>query len=275
MSLSSLTVSLTVGAVVGVTTYAFYYLGAFDKPVFTVKDHLCWRRKQLVDSGKEQEDTAQHLCAIVALSRDPNLGQVIPRLVNQTLQAIRIARPQQAVELLQQGAAGYGSPSGAAMLGLGLYWDDPARVKEPRYAVGWAVGCPTFAEAKAWAQAAQAHLHNKEKDGNKSNKNNSNNNNNTAPTKMVAVRIPAAGPVLTGAIPWRNALTPALAPLWGQWRRAFRAQAALGLLAPKGNECVACEFYVTGPKGPDDMVVIDYTILLSDTTQLLNDTFPE
>ena len=269
MSPSSLTVSLTVGAVVGVTTYAFYYLGAFDKPVFTVKDHLCWRRKQLVDSRKEKEDTSQHLYALVALSRDPNLGQVIPRLVNQTLQTLRIARPQQAVELLQQGAAGYGSPSGAAMLGLGLYWDDPSVVKEPRYAIGWAVGCSTFVEAKAWAQAAQAHLHKKEKDGN-SNKN----KNNNALTKMVAVRIPATGPVLTGAIPWRNALTPALAPLWGQWRRAFRAQAALGL-APKGKECVACEFYVTGPKGPDDMVVIDYTILVSDTTQLLNDTFPE
>lgn len=281
---------LTVTAAVAVTGGFAWWLGLLDRPPFVAKDTLFHRSTTTTKKAKNK-----CLYVIAAFSNDKNFAKVIPALVMDTLEAIELGSGRDQREKIKvklaQAARDYGS-SGPS-LNIGVYFDDPAATDKPRYAIGWAIAADTVAEAQAIATAASDY-HRRSKQENESSAS-------TPFCKMI--RIPT-GPVLTASIPWRHMLTPAIAPML-HWGRAYQAYVAGGYKTPgpargivkpqERNEIdgnVACEFYVTGPSGAKDqaatsgdeqeppcpgknMVAIDYTILMSDTTELWNDSYPE
>mmetsp|Transcript_1786 Transcript_1786/g.3135 ORF Transcript_1786/g.3135 Transcript_1786/m.3135 type:complete len:235 (-) Transcript_1786:884-1588(-) len=215
-----------------------YWAGLLDRPEFKYQEHIV--------SSKEE------IYVIVALCREKEIAKHVMRF----LQAINagIHANENSSSLLKEVADKYGCPEGTTSVSVGLYFDNPNESEKPRWAIGWAVGTKTFDEAKELAEKVKKESGLEE--------------------KVVAARI-GPGPVVTGRIPWRNFLTPSLIGPMIHWKRAFDAYNAGGYKSegPQGTEgTVACEIYVMSPKGKSNW--IDYVVLMGNTKNVWNDTFP-
>lgn len=170
--------ALTLAAAGAVLGGIGYWIGLFDRPEFKYKENLL--------SSKEE------IYVLLALCREKSIGQHVMRLLEGTTKAVDAAassHQKDSSSLLGDVAVKYGCPEGTKSVSVGLYFDDPHKKGEPRWGLGWAVATNTFEEAKELAKTAN------ELSG--------------MDEKMVAVRI-GPGPVVTGRIPWRSFLTPAL-----------------------------------------------------------------
>lgn len=221
--------------------YCLYSVGALDRPRFRVRDSVVWSSRDDAYWAKHDR-TTEYLYAIVALSHDGSYGRVIQRLLPATSAAVGAAVPAVAPPLAAQR---YGAPSGADSLSVALYFDDPATVRQPRWALGWLVAADTFQQAREWATKANDSAWNE-------------------PEPLVAVRL-GAGRVLTARVPWRHVLTPALAPSL-HWRRGF---AVYTRLFPDRPSPPCAEFYVTGPHQSREWM--DYVIWLEDMAHTWRD----
>jgi hypothetical protein len=216
-----------------------FLTGLFDRPKFVYREFLLESKKELY--------------VLMAPCKENGFAKHMPRICQGTLDAVQALKGS--TKLLADGAALYGSPKGAERLFIGLFFDDPWLTNTPRWAIGWVVDVKDFAEAKTLAEEA----------------------NKTKPAKLtepiVAVRV-GPGPGIAGRLPWRTMLTPRMAPMV-QWARAFAAYRKGGYKSHgrEGEEgSVACEVYVTGPN--DSYEYIDYIVLMGDTRNVWDDTFP-
>lgn len=224
-----------------VVLYFLYRVGALDRPRFVVRDAAVWSCDDKHPYWKQHDKRTEYLYAIMAVSHEREYGKAIQRLLPATSTAVGAAVPPQAPAAA---AALYGAPKGSDSLSVALYFDDPAVVRKPRWAIGWLVAAATHKQAVEWRKAAQTSW--------------------AQPEPLVAVRI-GAGRVLNARIPWRHVLTPAIAP-YLHWSRGF---AAYTRLFPDRPSPVAAEFYVTGPN--QKRAWMDYTIFLNDITHTWQD----
>ena len=156
---------------------AGYLLGVFDRPTFVKKDSI-------VPNNPDQQ-----LYAIVALSRNKNIGKSIMPLLQGTRRGID-AQPE-AQNYYRKAASDYGCPDQTDTLSVGVYLDDPQTCDAPRWAIGWAVGTPSFSQAQDMVDSVKKESGLDED------------------VVIKAVRI-GPGPALVGRIPWRTFLTPSL-----------------------------------------------------------------
>lgn len=192
------------------------------------------------------------LYLILASTNTKDIGGNIERLMKGTLHAIEdIAKDNMA-----QAATAYGAPEGAERLGVGLYFDDPMKTNHPRWGLGWAIRVNDEGELqKLFLQISEVWR---------------------LEEPFRTVKVDGGTKVLRGRIPWRVALTPAIAPML-HWSRGFRAYTEGGYTSYSGRKeeegSVACEVYVTGKY--DSMEYIDYNILMGDTSKIFDSMFPE
>lgn len=225
-----------IAVLLGVATYQ---LGVFERPTFVHHENLMDREK-----GHE-------LYAIVATATEKNIGQHVMRLLNGTLQGIN-STDTGSVHL-KTAAELYGAPEGAEYLGVGLYFEDPAKSDAPRWAIGWGVATKNFGDAKHLAEEVKKAS--------------------SLDEPVRAVRI-GKDHVLKAKIPWHNSFTPWIAPML-HWGRAFK-EYEKGGYESSGREgedgSIACEIYVMGPR--DTYQYIDYVVLMGDTKHTWDDALP-
>ena len=222
-----------------VVLYFLYLVGALDRPSFIVRDAVVWSSNHTY--WQQHDKRTEYLYAIMAVSHQREYGQAIQRLLPATSKAVGASVPAQAPPAA---AALYGAPTGSDSLSVALYFDDPAVVRQPRWAIGWLVAAATHKQAQEWAEAAKSAWNEDE--------------------PLVAVRI-GSGSVLNARVPWRHVLTPAIAP-YLHWSRGF---AVYGSLFPDRPSPVAAEFYITGENQSREW--IDYTIFLDDIAHTWQD----
>lgn len=232
--------SAIIAAVIGVAALILTQLGIFDRPAFEYHESL------LVG-----QEVGRELFAIVATSTEKGIGQHVMRLIKGVLEGIEST--DTGPSYLKTSAELYGAPEGAERLGIGLYFEDPALVDAPRWAIGWAVATKNFNEAKKLAEET------KKASG--------------LDEPIRAVRV-GKDNVLKAKIPWHNAFTPWIAPML-HWGRAFDEYSKKGYTSTgrEGEDgSIACEIYVSGPK--DSYQYIDYVVLMGDTKHTWDDTLP-
>jgi hypothetical protein len=207
----------------------------------------------IFDSPEFVEGSTKEMYALMATSTNKYIGKHVMRLLSGTNDAILKAKGVES-SILANAAANYGSPAGADSLSVGLYFEDPNSVEHPRWAVGSIVdvaNLEALEELKKLVQEAS-----------------------TLEEPIKAVQI-GPGPILKARIPWRNMLTPYIAPML-HWKRAFDAYAAGGYSSFNGREgeigAIACEIYVTGAN--DSYEAIDYIVLMGTTQKIWDATFP-
>jgi hypothetical protein len=197
------------------------------------------------------EDTFYFL---VASSTSKDIGPNIGRLENGTKEAIRSVLTD---EELAAPAALYGAPQGAQALSAGFYWDNPKTTEHPRWGLGWAVPASSMKDAQRLLKKVAAAS--------------------TLPEPIRLVKIGGgAQEVLRGRIPWRIAMTPAIAPMmhWGRYYKMYENGDYSSDSGREGEEgSVACEVYVTGAN--DSMEYIDYIIIMGDTHEIFDGMFPK
>jgi hypothetical protein len=82
--------------------------------------------------------------------------------------------------------------------------------------------------------------------------------------------------VLRGRIPWRIAMTPAIAPMmhWARYFKIYQNGDYSSGSDREGEEgAVACEIYVTGAN--DSIEYIDYIIIIGNTHEIFDGMFPQ
>jgi hypothetical protein len=223
--------SVAIGVLLGVTGYL---LGLFDRVTFEHKDHLLSNNKELI--------------ALVVNCSEKGIGQHVGRLLQASKKAVDEAHDW-SINMQADAAASYGAASSES-LSVSLYYDDPSKVDQPRWAVGWCVAVDDFDEAAKKANQAK-----------------------TCEEEIVAVRL-GPGPILTGRVPWRT-LTPAMGPML-HWGKAFCTFTKGGYKASGNSEkqgAVALEVYVMDYK-KDKGSYIDYVVLHGDVQNVWNDVFP-
>ena len=215
-----------------------YWLGLWDRLHFKVHESLLPEKKELI--------------VLVAKCTEHGIGKHVMRLVTGSKKAIDAAHPNSS-QMLMDAAAAYGCPAGSEALSVGLYFNDPYKEPGPRWAIGWAVATKGFEEAKAMAKKANAVGDLKE--------------------EIVAVRLGGADqPILKGRLPWRNFLTPMIAPYF-VWTKLMNAYSKGGYKSFGNNDEeaeVAMEAYVMGPKERAEW--IDYIVLFGDIKNIWTDT---
>jgi hypothetical protein len=96
---------------------AGYLLGLFDRVTFEHKDHLLSNSKELI--------------ALVVKCREKRIGQHVGRLLQASKKAVVEAHAW-SIKLQADAAASYGASSSSESLSVGLYYDDPSKVDQPR-----------------------------------------------------------------------------------------------------------------------------------------------
>lgn len=220
-----------------------FQLGVFDRPVFT------FRLSVLMKDQKED------IYAIMALTTTPDIGGNIGRMLHSVKDPLEKDRTAQ--DVMKDAARRYGAPSDCIAIAVGLYFDDPSAVPDPKWGVGWAVSTSNFEDVEPIRRLVEDRYKGSE--------------------AIRAVRLGLKGPGLMGRIPWRTMLTPMIAPMI-HWRRAMLQVERDGHEVSAqgrgtGNEAsIACEIYVTN-EDDTKQYYIDYIVLLGDTTQVWEDCF--
>lgn len=216
-----------------VVAAALYQVGLFDRPAFL------------------EATLEPRLHVLLASTTTKDIAGSVERLLKGTRDAIEAVAP----ERLAPAAAAYGAPEGAGALSVGLYFDNPSKVENPRWGLGWAI--------EADDAEVLATIHSRVSDASKLEE----------PIRLVTFG--GGSTIISGRIPWRTMLTPAIAPLL-HWGRAFKAYQDAGYKSNSGRQgeegSIACEVYVTGPG--DSMEYIDYVLLMGDTSAIFDGMFP-
>jgi len=221
-----------IAVTVGIIGVIGYQLGLFDKPEFHYEATLV---------GREFH-------AILATSTEKNIGQHVSRLLSGTQNGI-LALPK-GEALMKAGARLY-SEEAPEKLAIGLYFDVPAEVDHPRWAVGWAVEGHTFEELELMVEEVK-------KDSG-------------LDDPIRAVRI-GTDDILKATIPWRTIFTPYIAPML-HWCKGFDKYEKDGYKDRKSEYgAISLEVYVMGKQDGYDH--IDYCVLMGDTSKTWQDTFP-
>jgi len=223
---------LTIPLLVCLVAVAAYFVGIFDRPPFEYSETLS-------PNGE--------VYAIVAVTTQKDISKHVQRLMMGSKLAVPADRNAAA-------AAAY-DPE-ATKMGIGLWFDDPKRHENPRWAMGWAVAAPDFTTVQNMAREGQ------EASG--------------LPEELKAVRL-GQSPVLKARIPWKSFFTPMIAPML-HWDRAFRAYKKGQYTATAGpgrgekEGPLALEIYLQGDGSKNRF--IDYAVLMGDTSVAWNDVFP-
>ncbi len=244
---------------VALTAIIANHLGVFDRPDFAFYENL-WCPDGLEHQCAHKEGVpAPPLYAIMAVTATKDIGSVIRRLLKETKEPLDAETESRLA--LAQAAKEYGAPEGAESLSIGLFFDDPNVVNQPRWAIGWVLSVSSYADLEVWREKVAATLQG-------------------SGVQVRAVRV-GPGPVLKARIPWRNMFTPMIAPMF-HWKRGFKtyekgqkdglysANNKRNITSDEDN--IACEIYVCG-KG-ESMVFIDYVVLMGDTSYVWEDSFP-
>jgi hypothetical protein len=247
-------------------------LGLLDRPDFIYHESL-WSNSRKDDiNGDDDSSSRRPMFAILATIKTKNIGGNIGWMIETTKSSLlKDDSDNKASTLMRQAASAYGAPDGAEELNVGLYFDDPCTVDEPRWGIGWALAVTKYKELEVWKQKVAKEFAEKQIGDPTAGK-----------VVIRAVRI-GPGPVLKAKIPWRNRFTPMIQPML-QWRRGFQTfedGRKQGLYDDASNnrhtvgdyDPVALEVYVTGPN--DSMEFIDYVVLLGDTSTVWDDAFPQ
>ncbi|KAL3907259.1 MAG: hypothetical protein SGARI_003623 [Bacillariaceae sp.] len=246
--MSKLLVSSVIAAVIGVLAFQ---LGVFDRPEFHYYENIWWPdglRKQRAPAANV---AAPPLYAVMVATNTKDIAGNVERLLTGVNEPLSSADDDAAKEAMAKAAQEYGAPEGAESLSVGLYFDDPSSVELEKF--------KDIVAAKFELDASKQE-------------------------QVRAVRV-GPGPVLKARIPWRNMLTPAIAPMF-HWKRAFQQfydgekegkySAANGRNNNPTSEdasAVSCEIYVTGKN--DSMEYLHYVVLMGDTSVVWDDTFPQ
>lgn len=197
----------------------------------------------------------------MACVRTKDIGGNVVRLLKGSRSAVEILGNDK----LTIPATKYGAPEGADGLSFGIYLDNPKTAASPRWGIGWAVEVDSDDDLKAMLQKV--------------------NEASTLDEPIRVVKIGGGAKTLSGRIPWRFSLTPAIAPML-HWSRAFSAYEKGGYKAKVSQasgdnsdacwtdsvEAIACEAYVTGKN--HSMEYIDYIVYLENPKEIINDMFP-
>lgn len=223
---------LTIPLLVCLVAVAAYFVGIFDRPPFEYNDTL---------------SPNDEVYAIVAVTTQKDISKNVQRL----LMGAKLAVPAD-----RNAAAAAAYDPEATKMGVGLWFDDPKKHENPRWAMGWAVAAPDFATVKNMALEGQ------EASG--------------LPEELKAVRL-GQSPVLKARIPWKSFFTPMIAPML-HWDRAFSAYQKGHYTATAGpgrgekEGPLALELYLQGEGSKN--LYIDYAVLMGDTSDTWNDVFP-
>lgn len=236
-------------------------LGFLDGANFHYYENLWWPDGLRKKRAHKETSVAEPLYAILAMSTSKDFGAHIERLLTAVKKPLD--ENSSLKSSMAKAAEEYGAPEGAEALSVGLYFDDPIAVDEPRWGMGWAVAIGSFTDLQKIQEQVAASFR-------------SNNHKET----VRAVRI-GPGPVLKSRIPWRHRFTPMLMPML-QWKKGFEVydagkkdgiyQASNGRNNKAEWDAVACEIYVTEKN--DKGAYIDYVVLMGDTSDVWDDSFP-
>jgi hypothetical protein len=231
---------------VGLISGTAYYLGLFDRPPFAF-------HSSLISTSTDEEN---EIFAIMAFTRSPDIGSHIGRMLQDTKNLLDENPTAKAA--MKSASKLYNAPEDVDSLAVGLYFDNPSVVPDPRWGVGWTVAAPSFDDVEPIRAAVDTFYEGEE--------------------EIRKVRIGLHGPGLRARIPWRTMLTPMIAPMI-HWNRAHAYLLEGGYSATSKelgvgmDACVFSEFYVSSH---DDTThhYIDYIALLGDTTNMWEDSFP-
>jgi hypothetical protein len=249
--------SSTATAVAGIL---LLQLGFLDRDEFHYYENIWWPDGLRKKRAHKENVPASPLYAILAMTATQDFAGSIGRLATQSKEALVVDESWK--NSLAKAAQEYGAPEGAEALAVGLYFDDPYSVDEPRWGIGWALGVDSYEELQAIQEKVAVSFQD------------------TKGT-VRAIRI-GPGPVLKSRIPWRNMFTPMIMPM-SQWKRGFEkyGQGRKEGLYHSDNgrdnqrdwKTVACEIYVAGKN--DKREYIDYVLLMGDTSVVWEDSFPK
>lgn len=223
---------LTIPLLVCLVAVAAYFVGIFDRPPFEYSDTLS-------PNGE--------VYAIVAVTTQKDISKHVQRL----MMGAKLAVPAD-----RNAAAAAAYDPEATKMAVGLWFDDPKKHENPRWAMGWAVASPDFATVQNMALEGQ------EASG--------------LSEELKAVRL-GQSPVLKARIPWKSFFTPMIAPML-HWDRAFSAYQKGHYTATAGpgrgekEGPLALELYLQGEGSKN--LYIDYAVLMGDTSVTWNDVFP-
>lgn len=225
--------------IVAVVAFVTYQLGILERPPFVYQEAFL--------NGKE-------LLAIVATTRERNIGQHVERLVQGTKKGVESLENSSAI--LKAAAKEYGPDDAFPLVSIGLYFDDPYENENPRWAIGWAVQGRSF-------EGLQALLPQIQKASGLDD-----------PIKVVRIGGVGVGSFVA-RIPWRNMLTPMIAPMlhWGRGFQAYYNHAETnGLSEQQISPPIALEVYVCEEN--DAKAFIDYVVLFGRVKNTWDDSFP-
>ncbi|KAG7354644.1 hypothetical protein IV203_004000 [Nitzschia inconspicua] len=236
-----------------------HQLGFFDRDDFHYYENLWWPDGMRKKRAHREYSVAQPLYAVMAMTATKDFGSHIERLLTNIKTPLEEDDTIKA--LMAKAAQEYGAPEGSEAMSIGLYFEDPYSVDDPRWGIGWALGVETYEELQAIQEIVAASFQH-------------------ASETVRAVRI-GPGPVLKSRIPWRHMFTPMIMPMI-QWKRGFETydkgqkegiyKANNGRNNKTDWDAVACEVYVCDRN--DKGAYIDYIVLMGDTSVLWNDSFP-
>lgn len=231
--------SMSVVCIVAIVAFITYQLGVLESPPFVYNDTFL--------GGRE-------LLAIVATTRERNIGQHVERLVVGSKKGIEVL--EGGTGMLKAAAKLYDVDDKAPAVSTGVYFDDPFEVEYPRWAIGWAVEGPSFEKLQAMLPEIQEASELSD------------------PIKVI--RIGGVGTeTFTARIPWRNIFTPMIAPMlhWGRGFQIYQEYIEIHKELDKGVPAIALEVYVYS-ENENTKEFIDYTVLFGDVANTWEDTFP-
>jgi len=222
-----------------------FFGGFFDRPSFDYSDRL------LVSTD------ATELYALVAPLTEKNYGHHVERIMTGTLDAIT-SSVNYGDELLKAAAVTYGAPKGTEKVSVGMYFDNPSKTDNPRWAMGWVLDPQAVGGVEALLPMVES-------------------SSLKEPLRLVRL---SHGPVLKAKIPWRSFVTPMLAPMvhWNRAYAVYKEQENYKASSGRGSDdegaasdgTVAVEFYVD-TKDPDRY--LEYALAFGDTSKLWDDVW--
>ena len=241
--------SVAVGLIVGAA--ASYMLGLWDR--------LKYSTGILLEAGGE-ENTKREWFAVVAKCTEKNVGKHVMRLIDGTRKGIESL--SDGSELLQEGCKAYlWNDSKEEMpdsLCIGLFFDDPSKVENPRWAIGWAVRGTSDITLEHMQVKLQEQVQ-------------KNSGLNKDENEIRVIRLAGETPIFRGKVPWRTTITPALAPML-HWKRTHEEFHKGGYKCDSEEGPVAMEIYVMKKKWFSSY--IDYIVTFGDNSSIWKDTFP-
>ena len=258
----------TQGILVGIFAVVLFHLGFFDWPKFT-------KQSSIILEGNAAASNQGPLYALMVTSTQRDIGNHVGRLVGGVYELLSQApliemQEQHHVEVvgddgtpqmttttnlitvnttsaMSRAARLYGTPQTCNNVGIGLYFDNPTVVEDPKWAVGWLVHVANFdilTEVANQLNSQKSMILGEQ-------------NVQYLPEEIKPVRVGGSGtaPVYKARIPWRSMFTPMIAPIL-HWSRAPPEESTLGV-DPKS---IACEIYVDNPTEYGTSY-IDYIVL--------------